>query len=180
MILHQIAGILTFPATLLRALLEHLFLKKANVPVEDTNYFQENELFGHIEHKPITSLGKGFCVSFFPGLILFLSGAVLLAVSGTQLFYLGLTAVDVQTGKFSVLFIADVLLFYLGACLWCRMFPTYEDALYLWEVYADSQNKAAKILLFVPVVLLRAGAYLERFRLWTLCVLATGVVLFFV
>lgn len=177
-VLHWIVGYLTFPAALLRAFLEHIFLKAAHVPVEDTDYMQKNELFGHVEHKPVSELGKSFCVSFLPGLILFLSGAVLLAVSGTQLFYLGLTPVDVRTGKVSVLFIVSVVLFYLGASLCSRMFPTYEDALYLWEAYTESDSKAAKILLFLPVVLLRAGAFLERFCLWTLCIAAASVILF--
>lgn len=165
---------------MLRAFLEHIFLKAERVPVEDADYMQKNELFGHIEHKPIRSLGKGFRVSFFPGLLLFLSGAVLLAVSGTQLFYLGVTPKDPETGLWSVPFFVCAVLFYLGASLWSRMFPAYEDALYLWEAYAQSNGKAAKVLLFLPVVCMRAGAFLERFGLWTLCIIAASAVLFLV
>ena len=179
-VLHLIISYLAFPASLLRAFLEHVFLKAERVPVEDADYMQPNELFGHVEHKPVPTLGKGFRVNFFPGLILFLSGAVLLAVSGTELFYLGVTPKDPETGRLSVLFFVCAVLYYLGAALWSRMFPTYEDALYLWEAYTNSDSKASKILLFLPVVCIRAGAFLERFGLWTLCILAAGAVLFLV
>lgn len=179
-VLHLIISYLAFPASLLRAFLEHVFLKAERVPVEDADYMQPNELFGHVEHKPVPTLGKGFRVNFFPGLILFLSGAVLLAVSGTELFYLGVTPKDPETGRLSVLFFVCAAMYYLGAALWSRMFPTYEDALYLWEAYTNSDSKASKILLFLPVICIRAGAFLERFGLWTLCILAAGAVLFLV
>lgn len=179
-VLHLIIGILTFPASLLRAFLEHIFLKKEEAFVEDTNYMQPNELFGHVEHKPLRSLAKGFRAAFLPGLILFITAAILLAVSSVQLFWLGVSPVDLQTGRVSAVFVVCAVLFYLGTSLLSRIFPTYEDTLYLWETYGEAESKAAKILLFVPVALMRMGAFLERFGLWTACIIAASVVLFLV
>ena len=71
--------------------------------------------------------------------------------------------------------IAGVLLAYFGVSLFCHAFPTYEDALYLWESRKQT-NVAARILLFVPMVCMRAGAFLARFGVWQLLAIAGAVV----
>ena len=127
-----------------------------HIPVEDASYLQKNELCGHVEHKPIRTLGKSFLFCFLPGFLLLVLGVPMAVCGGTGLRW--------WTGDgISLIRIAAAVLLYLGLCCLCRLFPTYEDALYLCEAYEDSKNIAAKIILCIPVYVIRAGAFLARF-----------------
>lgn len=179
-ILRLITAFLVFPGTYLRAFSEHMFLKILKVPVEDTKYLQKNELCGHIEHRPIESLGKSFAASFLPGILLCLMGLSMAVFSGLQLFYLGITPRMVENGSVSALFILCVVMYYFGISLLCNVFPGYEDALYLWENYTECKNPAAKIFLFLPVIVIRAGAFLERFGVPVLCAIGLTVLFIFI
>lgn len=177
-VLHLISSFLMLPATLLRAFSEHVLLKWMHIPVEDTAYLQKNELCGHVEHKPVRTLGKSFLLCFLPGLLLLVIGAPMVLFGSVNIYWFG--PFDLLTGKLSVLFPVDVLLLYLGLGCLCRLFPTYEDALYLYETYQDSKSLAAKILLCVPVCVIRAGAFLARFSVSLLLAIAIVVCLFLI
>ena len=170
-----IFGCLTICGAMLRGLFEHIFLKLLRVPVEDTSYLQRNELFGHVEHKPVRSFAKGFIFCFFPGFLVCLVGAVIALPAALQLFVMGVTPHNVVNNNISVMFILCAVLLYFGVSLFCHAFPTYEDALYLWESRKQT-NAAARVLLFVPIVCMRAGAFLARFGGWHILTIAATVI----
>ena len=170
-----ISGCLTIVGAVLRAIFEHIVLKLCRVGVEDRAYLQRNELFGHVEHKPVRTFGKGLCICFVPGMLVCLLGAVIALPAALQLFLMGVTPRSIVSGKVSAMFYICVLLLFLALCLFCHAFPTYEDALYLWESRRDV-NIAVRILLFIPLVCMRAGAFLARFGVWQLVAVAGTVV----
>ena len=167
-----ILGFLTVPGAVCRAFTEHLFCKILRVPVEDTAYLHHSEQFGHVEHKPVLRFGKGFALCFVPGLILFLCGAATAGTAAVQLFVFGVQPIGLSTGKISVLFIACCVLLYAGICMLCHVFPSYEDALYLWE--SRSAAGAAARILLTP------AAACMRFGVWQLLYAALTVVLFII
>lgn len=166
-----ILGCLTVAGAVVRAFFEHLFLKVFFVPVEDRSYLQRNELFGHIEHGPVRTFGESFCICFFPGLITCLLGSALTLPAALQLFVMGITPHVLANGRLSVMFFLCVVLLVLGLCLLCYAFPTYEDALYLWESRKQA-HIVVRILLFVPIACMRAGAFLARFGVWQIVAIA--------
>ncbi len=170
-----IFGCLTICGAMLRAFFEHLFLKLFRVPVEDRAYLQRNELFGHVEHKPARSFAESFCICFFPGLLVCLIGAGIALPAVLQLFVMGILPRNIVNGEISVMFILCAVLLYFGVSLFCHAFPTYEDALYLWE-HRKKTNLAARILLFIPILCIRIGAFLARFGFWQLIAIAAAVV----
>ena len=172
-------GFLTVPGAVMRAFLEHLMLKICRIPVEDTAYLHPSELFGHVEHKPVRTFGKSFALCFVPGLILFLCGAATVGTAALQLFGLGLHFRSVVTGGVSVMFIVCVVLLYFGLSFLCHAFPSYEDALYLWESREDAKP-AARILLFPATACMRAGAFLSRFGVCQILYAALTAILFII
>ncbi len=170
-----IFGCLTVCGAVLRAYFEHLTLKLCRVPVEDRTYLQRNELFGHVEHKPAQSFAKNFCICFLPGLLVCLIGALIALPAVLQLFVMGVMPRNIADGRVSVMFIVCAVLLYFGVSLLCHAFPTYEDTLYLWENRKQA-HPAVRILLFIPIVCLRAGAFLARFGFWQIAAAAAAVV----
>ena len=177
--LSWILGFLTVPGAVCRAFLDHLFCKILRVPVEDTAYLHRSEQFGHVEHKPVQQAGKGFVLCFVPGLILFLCGVVTAGTAAFHLFGIGVTPRALQTGKISVLFIVCCVLLYAGISLLCHVFPSYEDALYLWESCSEAPA-AARIILTPFAACMRAGAFLARFGVWQLLYAGLTAVLFII
>lgn len=173
--LSWIFGCLTICGAVLRGYFEHLILKCLRVPVEDRSYLQRNELFGHVEHKPARSFAQNFCVCFLPGLFVCLVGAMIALPAVLQLFVMGVMPRNIVDGTVSVMFILCAVLLYFGVSLFCHAFPSYEDALYLWESRKQT-NAAARILLFVPIACMRVGAFLARFGVWQLVAIAAAVV----
>jgi hypothetical protein len=166
-----IFGYLTIVGAVMRAFCEHLVLKLCRVPVEDRSYLQHNELFGHVEHKPVRTFGKGFCVCFIPGLTVCLIGTAFALPAALQLVLMGVKPHSIVTGERSVMFYLCVAMMVLALSLFCHAFPTYEDALYLWES-RKTTNIVVRILLFVPLLCMRAGAFLARFGVWQLVAIA--------
>ena len=166
-----IFGCVTIIGAVLRAFFEHVFLKICRVPVEDRAYLQRNELFGHVEHKPVRTFGRGFCICFFPGFFVCLLGAAIALPAALQLFLMGVTPHSLVSGDVSAMYYVCVVLMILSLCLFCHPFPTSEDALYLWESRRET-NIAVRILLFVPLVLMRGGAFLARFGVWPILSIA--------
>lgn len=170
-----IFGCLTICGAVLRGYAEHLTLKLCRIPVEDRSYLQRNELFGHVEHKPAGSFAKNVCVCFLPGFLVCLVGAAIVLPAVLQLFCMGVTPHNIVNNNISVMFILCTVLLYFGVSLFCHAFPMYEDALYLWESRKQT-NIAVRILLFVPMLCIRAGAFLARFGFWQLLAIAGAVV----
>lgn len=164
-VLHCILAFLTLPGSYLHAFWEHILLKLLRVPVEDDAYLQRNELCGHIEHKPILSLGKGLVFSYVPAL---LSAAIAFPMFWAGFLFLrewGVTLRSIETGGVSALFLLSVLLLYLGFSLVCNLFPTREDALFLCETQRG-KNAAVRTAAVIPVWACRVFSLLSRFGVW--------------
>lgn len=170
-VLYLISKLLTFPGTLVRAFYEHIILKFYKIPVENASYMQFNELFGHAEHDLIKKTSENLFFCCLPGLLQVLFSVPLMTVSFLQLYVLGVTPTDPQTGTVSVMFILCAVLRIFGIWLLSNVFPLYEDALNFYENVEELKG-VSKILLYPIAVVVRAGAFLERFGItfWLLTI----------
>jgi len=171
---YLIAKILTLPGAFLKAFWEHLTLKLLRVPVEDASFLHRNELFGHIEHRLITSKAKNVVFCLLPGLLNGIIAVGLLLTSTINLFYFGVGLRDAASGLINILFFVYILMFWVGLSLWCSKYPLYEDIVQMKEiVYDEKTDIVTKVLLFIPTVVVYAGSFLERYGINVL--LAAGV-----
>ncbi len=161
---YLIAKIITFPGAFLKAFWEHCMLRLLRVPVEDTSFLRLNELFGHIEHRLIKSRGKNAVFCLVPGLLNGLLALPLLLTGALNLFYLGIGWRDAVTGLTNIMFFVYIIMLWVGLSLWCSKYPLFEDVVQLREqIYGENAGAAAKVLLFVPTVIVYIGAFLERY-----------------
>ncbi len=164
-VLHCILAFLTIPGAYLHAFWEHILLKILRVPVEDDAYLQRNELCGHVEHKPILSLGSGLVFCFVPALLSAVIAAPMLWAGFLFLREWGVTLRSIETGGVSALFLVSVLFVYIGFSIVCNLFPAYEDALFLCETWRE-KGAAVRIAAAIPVWIMRVCALLARFGVW--------------
>ena len=148
-VIYFIGKVLTFPGAYIKAFFEHLIARAFSIPVEDTKYLRFTDGCGHVEHDAIGSKAKIFFYCLLPGLFT--------AIIGTPMLYMGTT----------LMFIVYCILFYLGFSLCANQYPLMEDAIGLWHALygKDGANLFVKIVLFIPTVLIIAGAFLERYAL---------------
>lgn len=170
-VLYLISKFLTFPAVLVRAFYEHILLRLFKVPVENASYLQLNEVFGHAEHDLISKKSANLCFCCIPGFLQVLFSVPLMAISFLQLYVLGVTPLDPQSGTVSPMFIICIVLRVFGIWLLSNVFPLYEDALNLREQVLKAKG-FFKIFLFPVAVFVRIGAFLERFGItfWLLII----------
>jgi len=177
-ILYLISKFLTFPAVAVRVFYEHVLLRLFKVPVENASVLQLNEFFGHTEHDLIDKTAKNLCFCTVPGLLQILFAVPMMLVSFLQLYVMGVTPINPQTGTVSAMFVFCIVLRCLGICLLSNVFPLYDDALNLWEQSLNA--KGIGKLLIVPAAIIRAGAFLERFSLTTWLLVAETLLLLLV
>ncbi len=178
-ILYLISKLLTFPAVMVRVLYEHIIIKLFKIPVENASYIQRNELFGHIEHDLAEKKSASLALCCIPGLLQMIFALPMMAVSFLQLYVLGVTPTDPQSGTASLMFILCIVLRVFGIWLLSNIFPLYDDALHLWEQVSATKG-FSKLLLFPIAAFVRAGAFLERFGITLWLLIAETVLLFFV
>jgi len=168
--LYWILKYITFPGSLLKGFLEHLFCRIYKIPVEYGEYMQRNELCGHVEHSLAPKKGS-FALCFGPHILMLLCGLVTLFPASIGLFYLG------------VLTPANVILLYIGTCFLFNCFPLYEDALNMWDHLFGEHSTAkgaSRVFLSIPAVILRAGAWLEQYGISFLTTLVFAYFLAFI
>lgn len=152
---YWIIKFLTFPGTLLKAFLEHLFCRIYKVPVEFAEYLQRNELCGHAEHLLAEHKGS-FAICFGPHIIMLLLGLMTALPASIGLGYLGSVTP------------AAVILFYIAVSILTNLFPLYEDALHMWDhLYGEGSgsSKGSRIALAVSAFIMRIGSFLEQYGL---------------
>lgn len=153
--LYKIIKYITFPGALLKGFLEQLFCRIYHIPVTNSEYMQDNELCGHVEHDLAGKKGS-FGIAWFPHIIMVLLGLFIALPGGINFFYIG---------TFDVL---SLILFYVGVSFLTNAFPLEDDVLNMWDhLYGkDSDAKmVSKIFLAIPAAVLYAGSYLEKYGL---------------
>ncbi len=141
-ILYLISKYITLPATVVKALWEHITCGMLKVLVEDGRYLHSNELCGHVEHELTTSKAKTFLLSFIPTVINGLLAFFLGGAGFIGLFLLKVTppeAASSSTASQPIAFWLYIVLFYLGVSFFCNMFPLMEDALNNWGLIYNSK-----------------------------------------
>lgn len=159
-ILYIASKILTFPGAYLRGFWEHLTCKLLGLPVEASGYLRFDEACGHIEHGMTQKGFASYLMATGPGFMNLMTGFPIFIAGYINLFYMGIRFSDSQG-----LFIAYILMTYVGASLLCNIFPLVEDAMNLYEVaYTQKKmNFLGRIIAFIPTVITYAGAYLEKY-----------------
>ena len=159
-ILYIASKILTFPGAYLRGFWEQLTCRILGLPVEVPGYLRIDEACGHVEHGLAKTGRAAYLIATGPGFMNLMTGFPIFLAGFMNLFYMGIRYSDSPA-----LFIAYVIMTYLGISLMCNVFPLVEDAMNLYDV-AYSQGKMnfiGRILAFIPTVITYAGAYLEKF-----------------
>lgn len=177
-ILYLISKIITLPGAYIKAFWEHLTCRILRIPVENTKYMHYDEAFGHIEHEFAEGKAKSFLLCWLPGLVNALFGFVMLFAGYIGIFYLGVGPVNIETGKTAWIFYIYLVMLYLGLALLCNLFPLVEDAVNMWDkIYGkDGMHIVWKIILFIPSIIIYAGAYIEKFGINI--VISAGFVIF--
>ena len=162
-VIYFLGKVLTFPGAYIKAFFEHLIARAFSIPVEDTKYLRFTDGCGHVEHDAIGSKAKIFFYCLLPGLFTAIIGTPMLYMGFAGLFFFKIPA-DSST---MLMFIVYCILFYLGFSLCANQYPLMEDAIGLWHALygKDGANLFVKIVLFIPTVLIIAGAFLERYAL---------------
>lgn len=158
-VIYIICKLLTFPGTYLRGFFEHLYARRSKCVIESDTYIRFDEASGHVEHSLPEKKSGAAVIALVPGLICFVIGIVLAACGLLPLAVLGIGP------SVPVMFAVYLLMAYVGVSLLCNLFPLVEDALYFKEKFygEESTITAAKILLFIPMCICIAGAYIEKY-----------------
>ncbi len=163
-ILYIITKFITLPMAYLKSVWEHVACVMLRLAVEHKECLTMDEACGHVEHKLADKKAKAYFVCAIPSFIMTLAAVVLAAAGAIPLFYLGVckgAAISSRPGVFW-LYVAFI---YLGGSALCNMFPMVEDVMQMRAmIYGkDGANIFVKIILFLPVLWLTIGAYLEKY-----------------
>lgn len=177
-----ISKIITLPGAYIKAFWENLFCRALGVPVESADLLRYDETLGHVEQEFARTKLKSFLVCWLPGLANKILGAIMFTGGALGLLYLGVGPKNAETGEASYIFYVYILLFYLGVSLLCNIFPLIENALHMWEMLygGEGVHIVWKVVLFIPAVIIVAGAYIERYALSLLLYIALIAVSLFV
>ena len=152
---YKIIKYITFPGTLLKGFLEQMFCRIYKVPINDSEYMQNNELCGHVDHELAGKTGS-FCICWFPHIIMLLLGLAVSFPAAVNFFYLG---------KFDVL---SLILFYVGVSFLTNCNPLEDDVLNMWDYLYGRDSSAkmvSKIFLAIPAAIMYGFAYVEKYGL---------------
>ncbi len=179
---YVISKYFTFPGSFSKGFLEHIVCRMLGVNIYAADkYVSRNELSGHVAVLPPTGYVKSFFVCLLPGLFNFILGA---AGYFCSLFTLGLLGVgfnDAFSSSKAPLFFVYCFFLWFGGSMMCNLFPYDEDARHMWKMLYGSANKAglfAKIVLFIPTIVIMVGATLEKYGLTLLMTAALAVFIF--
>ena len=157
-ILYVIFKYLTFAGSFLRGFWEHITCQLLGLFVEDPAYLRANEMCGHVDFIFPEKNSAAYLITIGPGVVNFITGLPMLLVGLANLRIMGISWSDS-----GFLFIAYIVLTYIGASLMCSLFPSYESALYLWERIRKNSSVAEKIFLSPVCLTVYIGSWLERF-----------------
>ncbi len=150
--INAIIKLLTFPGGFLRGFWEQSICKSCAVPVENRKCFQFNEMAGHIEHEPFASASKSVLFCMRSGFMVFFTGIVFAIPAVINLFYLGIMS--------DALKVISYIFLYLAFSMFTNLFPSYEDALMMWEKHKQLP-KAAKIITAPAAAVMYIGSKAE-------------------
>lgn len=174
--IYVIIKILTFPGALTKAFFEQIMCRIFRCPVEDNRYLRTDEMCGHVEHELIEKPAASYFFCLIPGLLNF---SLALSLSWFPLInivmlgnYTGFVASSSLLSSFitepalvkTVDFLIPFFFAWLCVSLLSNLFPLYEDALVMKEQYGKL-NKVAKVIFFPGYIIMRAGAWLEKYSL---------------
>lgn len=167
--LYVITKYLTFPGAFLRCFWEQFMCKLSKLPIENNKCLQTNEMCGHIEHEMVTGKTRSFFFTFIPGLMTFILGVVCLIPPLVNLLFLNVSTLTVR--------IVCYVLLYLAVSMLTNIFPSIEDAMVMWENYTQL-GIGLKILFFLGAVIMKAGAFCEKYTItfWTNLAIAALII----
>lgn len=168
--LYILTKYLTFPGALTRGMWEQIVCRFSKVPVEDNHYLRKDEMSSHIEHEFMQTARSAFAVCFVPFLFQLIGSVFLGVMPSILLLYLGFNG--------DILFtVASVVSYWFAASLLSNCFPLIEDVLNMTEKVYGKGNILQKIFYTPGIAILYVGAYLERYCLSFILVVAATVAL---
>lgn len=167
--LYVITKYLTFPGAFLRCFWEQFMCKLNKLPIENRKCLQTNEMCGHIEHEIVNGKVKSFFFAFVPGFMTFIMGIVCIIPPLFNLLVLDVSSVGTK--------IVCYVLLYFAVSMFTNIFPSIEDALVMWENYTQL-GIGLKILFFLGAVIMKVGAFCEKYTVtfWTNLAIAALII----
>lgn len=151
--LYVITKYITFPGAYVRCMWEQTVCRITKTAVEDNRYIRDDEMSSHVEHELVKSPSGAFAIGFVP--FFFNSiGALLLAVF--PFFFRPMGTVGS---------ISSALCMWFALSLFSNLFPGIEDVLNMLEKTYKKGNILQKIIYTPGLLVMAAGAYLERYSI---------------
>ncbi|MFI3142364.1 MAG: hypothetical protein R3Y27_08675 [Clostridia bacterium] len=148
---------LTFPAGLIRAMVEQSVCKNYKIEIDDNKPLRNDELASHIEHDFAQSALSAFAICFRPFFICSILAFLVGIVPTISLLYF-------QIFSFPTIAV-QIIALWLAVSLATNCFPLVEDAMNMWEkLYKQKSNILLKIVCFPGAVICYIGAYLEKYN----------------
>ena len=166
---YQILKYLFFPGAYIYAFFEHIICKICRIPVEKTGYVRFDEISGHPEHSLARGRKSAFFLMTIPGFINFSLGLWISLFGFINIKYMGVTIFDMPERL-----VMSIILLYIGVSLIISMFPLVESALNYKDISSQKAGIGA-IFGFIPAKIALIGAYLEKYCIWQLLVIAATV-----
>jgi len=165
--IYVISKWLTLPGAFMKGLFEHISCRLLGLKIYDADrYVKNNMLSGHVYMLPAEGAGRSFFACFLPGLLNFLFGIGSYAAALTTLGYLGVRYTDAYSQSTNpVMFTTYCFLLWFGVSFMCNLFPYKDDIAHAWALLYGKESTAggfAKVIFFIPAVIMKVGAALER------------------
>ena len=155
---------LTFPGALVRGMWEQIVCRFSKVPVEDNRYLRSDEMISHIDHEFMPKARGAFAICFVPFFFNMLGALFLGIIPAMMLVYLQFRGI--------ALIALCAVSYWLAISLFVNAFPLVEDALNMIDKVYHHGNILQKIIYAPGAVICLGGAYLEKYCLTFLFVIA--------
>lgn len=151
--LYIITKYITFPGAYVRCMWEQIICRFSKTFVEDNRYIRNDEMSSHIDHELIGSPSSSFAIGFVPFFFNSIA-AVLLAIF--PYFFRPSGVVGSISGA---------LCMWFALSLFSNLFPSVEDMLNMFEKTYKKGNILQKIIYTPGLLVMAAGAYLEKYSI---------------
>lgn len=166
--LYILVRYLTFPGAIMKGFWQQVVCRICKVPVEDNRYLRNDEMCGNIEHEFMPKARGAFALCFVPAFMNALLCTLLIVVPEIVLLF-GIGGIPLK--------VLSAISLWFGISLYLNSYPLIEDAINMMSKVYKEGNILQKIFYAPAAALLYIGAYLERYNITLLAVVAGAVAL---
>ena len=172
---------ITYPATYLRKAVEFLLCMILNIePHGDVEELPFDETVGHTPHGEFLFPLKAAAFNIIV-FVIQLAGAIgFYGAAIVALNFLKVGPIDAATGMIDLRFFMYIIFMYLGISFISNLFPSQMSVENFWGLCITGGGFISKIIFIIPCIILRFGAFLEKFGITAILSVVLPIVLAFV